>query len=503
MAKQHSKKQGAAKPSGRGLQENARKYDKDDLDRFIGEYVAEQPDSNAYATARLMLNHHPEIEYSFEYLSSLVRQYKKKNNIGAQILIRTKENDDRYSVTDGMYHWKAGKGPIRIPVEIADQMFYEYSRHGLDFSQSQMRQKHDLKIWEWNSIKNTLFLYKDANIFSPHTEDNTPKSELKKMIDDKMDLKMKDKKRLIESSYNNETIKRYKKVIEKDEIGTFAVESMLEELNDITNGWKSKTATLKRTPDFGTERKWIVVTIADLHIGSRVEGLKLTPEFNSDQCRHLLDQTAKRINAARATDVTLAFLGDLIESFTGMNHPNSWQSVDFGLIGAKVIKEAISILEEFIAKVDNVRSIIGIAGNHDRMTASKKEDSKGQIAEIIFYMLQRLYGQHLHFEYSDLVISQQIDGIQYVFAHGDKKVLREGKQIVIDYGDTKLFNLIITAHLHNRKVFEDERTYRWVLSPSIFTGNRFSEENAFQARPGFYIFENDGTGKPVMTDHTL
>lgn len=472
------------------------------IEETVGEFVKANPDEPAMSLARMILKKHPEITCRPGTLAYAVREYKAEHRPETVISVPGVPGD-MYRVIDGTYKWKAKHGPIDLPVELADQMFYEYSRHGLDLSQSQMRQKHDLKIWEWNSIKNTLFLYKDANIISPHTEDNTPREDLQRMIDERMDLKMKDKQRLIETSYNKETIRMYKKVIEKDAVETFALENMIDELNDITADWKTKTARVSRTQDFKTERRWIAVTLADLHIGARVEGLRLTPEYDSNQARQILDQAARRINSMRPTDVSLMFLGDLIESFTGMNHPNSWQSVEYGMIGARVIKEAMSIIEEFIAKVDNVREILGVAGNHDRITASNKEDRRGQVAEIIFYMLQRLYSKEIQVEYSDLVLSRQIDGIQYVIAHNDKKVMRDGKQVVIDYGDSKLFNVIIGAHVHNRKTIEDERTYRWVVAPSVFTGNRHSEENAWHARPGILVFENNGAGLPIMTDYTL
>ena len=480
------------------------KSDPAELDRLILSHVRENPDEYARVTARKMLADHPGLDYHPIHLAGLIRACKKKNKVETVISVRGgTEPEDRYMVVDGTYRWKCGRGPITLPVELADQMFYEYSRHGLDMSQSQMRQKHGLKIWEWNSIKNTLFLYKDANIMSPHTEDTTPKSKLGKMIDERMDLKLKDKQRLIETAYNKETVKRYKQAIEKDQIGAFALERMLDELNDMTAEWKCKARTVRRTRDFGTERKWLVAPIADLHIGARVEGLRLAPDYSPEQTRHLLGIAAARINAERATDVTLAFTGDIIESLTGLNHPNSWESVEYGMIGAKVIKEAVSILEKFIAKVDNVREILSVAGNHDRITASKKEDSRGQVAEIIFYMLRRLYGKEIYFEHEELVLAREIDGIRYVFVHGDKRVIREGKQAVIDYGDPRLFNVIIGAHVHHRKTVEDERSFRWVISPSVFTGNRFEEENAFHARPGFLTFENDGAGRPLMKDHTI
>lgn len=419
------------------------------------------------------------------------------------IKIDAPETGEKYSVENNTYKWTASKGAIELPVEKADLMFYEYSRHGLDLSQSQMRQRHNLKIWQWNAIKNTLFMYKDSNIISPHTEENTPEEELQKTIDERMKMKMQDKQRLIEQSYEKELRRQYKQTIETSQIDKFAVESLIDELNDLSEQWKCKPATLKRTPDFKTERKWIVAAIADIHAGARSEGLKLTPDCNSATIRAALDKTAKRINAMNASDVSLLILGDIIESFTGLNHPDSWKSVEFGITGAKAIKEAMSILEEFIAKIDNLKEITGVAGNHDRITASSKEDRQGQAAEIIFYLLQRLYGQHVKITYEPLVASAQIDGIQYILSHNDKKTIRDGKQAILDHGDNKLFNVVIGAHVHNRKILEDERQYRWIIAPAIFTGNYYSEENAWHARPGFLTFENDGTGLPIVTDHTL
>lgn len=479
------------------------KTPREELETIFDEFVKAEPDAPARHLARKILAARPDLTYTTNHLGHLVREYKKKNAIETVIHYKADTPDDKYSVIDGVYKWKARRGEMSIPVELADQMFYEYSRHGLDLSQAQMRQKHDLKIWEWNAIKNTLFLYKDANVFSPHTEDNTPKENLQQMIDDRIGMKFKDKQRLVENSYNKATIKEYKKVIEKDQVQTFAIEKLLDELNDITDGWHSQPALVGRTPDFKTERRWIVATIADLHIGSRVENLALTPDYSPEKVRHLLDQIARRINDTHASDVTLVFMGDLIESFTGMNHQNTWHNVEYAMIGARLIKETMSVIEEFVAKVDNVRQILCVGGNHDRIPASKKDDPRGQVAEIVFYMLGRLYGGEIEIRYEDLVMSQQIDGMQYVVTHGDRAAVRDGRQAVIDYGDSKLFNVILTAHVHSRRVNEDQKSYRWYAVPPVFTGNQYSEDNGWHARPGFQTFENDGQGRPIVTDHTI
>ena len=479
---------------------------------ILEKYHAEFGSLRSKPMAMTILENEKQVSYSIEHFSKLIRDWRKatgfeRTPIAEQHTIPVKQDHphDKYEVNDGHYQWTTSLGEIKIPVEEADQMFYEYSRHGLDMSQSQMRNKHSLKIWEWHAIKRALFMYKDSNIFSPHTEENTPKSELQQMIESKMEEKMDDRQRLIENAYNKETLKRYKKAILNDNVKTFARETITDELADLMADWKSKVAVTYKsnceTCDANTQH--LIVTIADIHIGALSTDLVNTPDYSVEIARQKLLKIADIINRANPAKVTIAFMGDIIESFTGMNHPNSWHGVEQGMIGAKLIRAALELIEEFVSKIYNVRQILAVSGNHDRITASNKEDNRGQVSEILFYMLGRLYKDTIPVKHSDLLITEEIDGIQYVMAHGDKKTFRDGKQVVIDHGNNKLFNVILTGHTHVRRIIEDERSYRWIALPSIFSGNRYSEENGWNSRAGFVTFQNDGTGLPIVIDYTV
>jgi len=483
---------------------NTDKYD--NLDNIIGKYIKDNPDVKfARALARLIIDKE-KIDYHPIHLAFRVRKYRIDNNL-IDSIPKTEEGagGERYTVYDDAYHWKTKKlGPMVIPVELADRLFYEFSRHGLNMSQIALRQKHNISIQEWHSIKGTLWLYKDSNIFSPFTMEHTPDAELQDMIRQKMEMKFNDKNRLVEVEYDNALRKQYKKVIKNESVKTFALEKMIDELYDLTASKSSIRDVIVSRTEGPHQMGDLIVPLADLHIGARVEGLKLTPEFDTDILRRRLSTIADAINRKNAARVHLQFLGDLIESFTGLNHINSWQSIEYGVYGARVVILALEMIEEFIGKVNNVYSVVGISGNHDRISSNNKEDVRGQVAEIIFYMLKRLYANKIEMDYDTLVLSRRIDGINYILTHGDKNVIKQdGKQAIIDYGDSTIFNLILSGHLHTRMTKEDEKKFRWILCPSVFTGNYYSESNGWQTTAGVLLIYNNGTGLPTIEDVSL
>ena len=476
------------------------------IEVIIEKYIKENPGIKSASKIARMILEKENISYYPEHLAVKIRKFRIDNNLLEKINTQTEDTDaERYSVYDDAYHWKTKKlGNYQIPVELADRLFYEYSRHGLNMSQITIRQKHNISIQEWHSIKSTLWLYKDSNIFSPWTVEHTPDHELQDMIQKKMEMKFNDKNRLVEEEYDKALQNQYKKVIKNESVKTFALEKMIDELYDLTAKMTEINVLTINKTDGPHSIGDLVVPIADLHIGAKVEGLRLTPEFDTAILRRRLGEVAKAINQKNAARVHLQFLGDLIESFTGLNHINSWQSIEQGVFGAKVVILALEIIEEFISKVNNVCSVVGISGNHDRVSSNNKEDVRGQVAEIIFYMLKRMYGDKFDMDYDTLVISKRIDGINYIIAHGDKNVIKQdGKQAIIDYGDSTIYNLILSGHLHTRMIKEDQKTYRWILCPSIFTGNFYSESNGWQTTAGVLLIYNSGTGLPIIEDVSL
>jgi UDP-2,3-diacylglucosamine pyrophosphatase LpxH len=246
-----------------------------------------------------------------------------------------------------------------------------------------------------------------------------------------------------------------------------------------------------------------VATITDLHIGAFVEGLRATKDYNNEILRGYLKKTAELINGHGAKEVHVNILGDLIESFTGLNHPNSWKSMQYGMYGVTVVKESHSILLEFLCSIHNLTQVNGVGGNHDRPTASNKEESNGEIAELIFWVLEKSMPT-IKFTYKHTLNAQVIDGLNYMLKHGDKGFSKDNKisELVFNNGRQDMFNLVLGGHWHSRITRCDSIMYRYLSCPAMFTGNLHSDNLAYNGNAGFLLSYRLGQ-YPVTIDYTI
>jgi hypothetical protein len=251
-----------------------------------------------------------------------------------------------------------------------------------------------------------------------------------------------------------------------------------------------------------------VVKIADLHFGAYVNGLIRTKDYSIGILVQKLHRAAAIINSYGFASVHVHILGDLIETFTGLNHKNSWKNLDKVMIGAEVVKLCTLCLhKDFLNRINNLSTVKIVAGNHDRVTSNKDEDTKGDAANLIAWGLD-LMGYDVEFD--PLVISHFIDEINHVILHGHHGISKkETKAIILDYGKQGVYNLIAEGHLHsiierlteNQKkkfhtVKDDAVDHRRFNAPSFFTGNSFSEYLGYTSASGFVVTYNSGLGVP-------
>jgi hypothetical protein len=95
------------------------------------------------------------------------------------------------------------------------------------------------------------------------------------------------------------------------------------------------------------------LVISDLHVGAYIDGLIKTKDFSPSILIDYLEQTTLKVNRNNAKEVNIFCLGDLIESFTGLNHKTVGR-IAKGLIGAEVIK----FTAKYYTKSCYLRSII-------------------------------------------------------------------------------------------------------------------------------------------------
>lgn len=281
------------------------------------------------------------------------------------------------------------------------------------------------------------------------------------------------------------------------------------DLIDIKTLIEEDIKTIKYEPKLNREtNRPIVVTMADFHFGAYVDNLVKTKTFSINILANLLLESADIINSYNSKEVHVHILGDLIESFSGMNHKNSWKGLQKGMIGAEVVKLTTKIIHDnLLSRINNLHKVRIIAGNHDRVTSAKDEDTDGDAANLIAWGLD-LIGYQV--EFNPFILSNVVDGINYIDLHGDQILSkRSTKDICWDYGKQGVFNFIREGHLHStierlsaaqRKSFntikDDSIDHRRMNIPSFFTGNSYSERLGFTSNSGFIISYNNGKGVP-------
>lgn len=256
-----------------------------------------------------------------------------------------------------------------------------------------------------------------------------------------------------------------------------------------------------------------VLVLADFHIGSHVKGLKLTDDFGYEVIIDRLDQAARQMNRLQYETVEIVMLGDFIESFTGLNHPNTWQELEHGGYGSNVVILAYKILRDFMDKVHNLSAVSIVSGNHDRTSIKTDLDPKGGVAQLLAFMLEQS-NPMLAVQWDPLILTKQIDGIQYIMSHNHHSVSKNDMtKIFWEHGSQGIYNILLGGHWHSRRskklyrtedsIHWDQANYRSLCVAPLFTGNFYSESSGWTSSSGITILENNGAGKPNIYDYTL
>lgn len=266
----------------------------------------------------------------------------------------------------------------------------------------------------------------------------------------------------------------------------------------------------KSNPKAIYNKKINVVKISDLHFGAYIDNLIKSKDYSISILAERLRDAADIINSDPSEEVHVHILGDLIESFTGLNHKNSWKGLAKGMIGAEAVKLCCQVLHEsFLQRITNLKTVKIVAGNHDRLTSDKNEDTEGGAANLIAWGLG-LIGYNVEFNPS--VITHTIDGICHILTHGHHGISRMStKDLCWTYGQQGIYNLIAEGHLHSiieklsvkkmtgtYTIKDDAIDHRRIVAPSFFTGNSFSENLGYTSNSGFVTCRNNGKGVPHM-----
>lgn len=255
--------------------------------------------------------------------------------------------------------------------------------------------------------------------------------------------------------------------------------------------------------------KEAVLKWADLHFGAHIRNLILTRDYDSNILLNGLNTSVDQTNDFGFKKVHVHINGDLIESFSGLNHINSWMSMDKNEVGADAIKLCTELLHRVLSRINNLGEIKIVSGNHDRTSKANDEDVKGGAANLIAWGLS-LKGYNV--EFHPYITTHLVEGINHINLHGDKGISkRSTKDIIWDYGIKGKYNFVFEAHLHSliekmsstqREKFnvirDDSIDHRRMHLQSFFTGNYYSETLNFNSNAGYCIVWDNGRGLPQV-----
>ena len=239
--------------------------------------------------------------------------------------------------------------------------------------------------------------------------------------------------------------------------------------------------------------------------------MKITEDWSINKMIESFHRVADLINAEGSNNVTLSILGDLVETVSGINHLDSWKGIEQGMFGAHVIINTYEIIvEHLINRIHNLKRIVGVGGNHDRLQASNHNDDRGA-TDLIFYLLQermRLSGNPVEVLYDPIVVAFEMDTYGVIAFHGDKGLhKRSVEATILDFAiDPKKFQFIMEGHWHTRRLSNNDDTHRGrkMTLPSIITGNKYSDvEVGKSCKSGMTITYTNMFGEPGIKDESI
>lgn len=229
----------------------------------------------------------------------------------------------------------------------------------------------------------------------------------------------------------------------------------------------------------------LIVLLSDFHVGNVTTDMsnKYNFEVLKSRLNHFIDTTVKEIEDRDISNVTVYFVGDLVEHIN-MRDVNQAFETEFTL--AEQISKGTRLLIDILNALSDVVTgelrfgIIG--GNHDRMQGNKN---------------QKIYNDNIAYVVLDsLLLFQEnglLNGVDIIDNREDIYTIRDtfgGKSIIINHGDglkgkgnhinkfilDSHIDLLITGHVHHFSVKQEDFNRMHIVASSPMGYNNYAKE---------------------------
>ena len=275
------------------------------------------------AIANAVFKDNTEIDLSLDTIKVYLRTIKRELSV-----VTTIENEEDWNVVRDKYIF-SHKGDKKVfSIAMIDNIFLYYTSRGYNFTRSQVQQRFNLTPRTFKIVQQKFNLSKESDIFSPHTKSTSSIEELSAMTEKVME-EVVNSGELTTRKHAQALNRKYNTVIQKENLdGVWKKEVISEFLEEYPNCETIQFTEIKQS---NSQYKEISVNIADLHSGSKSERMKITENWSMEVMEQKLESAAILINSYNSPVVHLNFLGDLVETVSGVNHPDSWKLVQDGI----------------------------------------------------------------------------------------------------------------------------------------------------------------------------
>ena len=373
--------------------------------------------------------------------------------------------------------------------EIND-FFLAYSSKGRDLNTRQMLNEFGLSPVEWHKIRQSFKVYKISNIFWDTTLQSIAPSKRAAAIEDRLASTFSNANKMVDRAYTKALQGTLKKQLDSS---VFAQEYLKEFFSClIESNLENPILSINKSICKKSANPPLVLGVSDIHIGAKNCDMKGNVIHNTEIVRRHFHTIAETTNRRQSKAVTLLINGDIIESFTGTNHPNTFQEMEFQATYANGLILARNLIMELIGAIDNLVRVLVISGNHDRMSPKSSEDTMGGVAHLLSEFIT-IYRPDLEVKWSPYVLTHVQANVNFIFAHGDKKFCeKDFYKVILEHGDPNMYNVVVLGHFHSRQIKHDNSKGRLMILPSIAQGGQFANDHGFNARAGFTLFEANG-----------
>jgi hypothetical protein len=373
------------------------------------------------------------------------------------------------------------KQVYRLPVELVDNIFNDYSRHWANMSGEAIRAKYELSVKARNLIKSNIWLYKDSNILSPLSMDNASDAwTIDEVIEEATYKNFQDK---YKHKYKEAHVTNLEKVAKKQARVLGTLEWFLEQIAPFVNSIKPLHIQAMKHKIYKGAKP--VYHIWDTHLW----------KVETDKVIARLKTIEKDIISNPSKEVYINCLWDIFEALMqwGM-HSGQIEGMNW-IYGADLFMYGVNVFVDFlknILKAGKKVHFIWIWWNHDRASTLNEWDNE-RIYATIFYEMLKAYLANADIQFQiirDKIWTFEVDGIQYLSHHWERLDKKNPEKIAWKFADTNKQVVLVSAHEHNEQIYTGKNVTHLKIN-ALAGQNQYDKDLLMDSYPWYSVTQRN------------